>query len=66
MLKKKLEKKIEVKEEIWVCDTCGGENIEHKSWTLLNKNNKFVEKTGDEEFFCQDCEEGDIKVSLKK
>lgn len=69
MLVKKEEKKVEPKEipkeEIWVCNNCGSENIEQKSWTLTNQNNKFVEEIDDAEYYCQDCQEGGIEISLK-
>lgn len=51
---------LEGKKDIWVCNVCGGKNIEKKSWVDVNTH-EFIEdaitEDDDGDIYCRDCYE---------
>tara|TARA_R110000851_G_scaffold78000_5_gene172069 strand:+ start:9368 stop:9949 length:582 start_codon:yes stop_codon:yes gene_type:complete len=38
-----------------VCNSCGSDDVEEKSWTKPNKDDEYVESCGEDEGHCCDC-----------
>jgi|TARA_R100001530_G_C4280919_1_gene145532 hypothetical protein len=49
--------------ELWVCRTCGGENVQQKSWTYINTDGLVDYIDG--EYYCDDCQSDAIRVVLQ-
>ena len=52
-----------INKPVWVCENCGGSNVQTKGWVLPNENNKFVDLVSEEiqDNWCDDCQ---INVNL--
>ena len=38
-----------------VCNICGGDDVESKSWTRPNDNDSYVESCDEDEGYCNEC-----------
>jgi len=51
---------------VWVCENCGGSNVQTKGWVLPNENNKFIDLVSEEinDNWCEDCDSHTCLVSI--
>jgi hypothetical protein len=40
---------------LWLCGSCGSDNVEHKAWVKANTNEILDSETGDDLGYCADC-----------